>query len=229
MEQFNILVCDDDRSIVEAIEIYLKQENYHVIKAYNGLEALEALEENEIHLILMDVMMPLLDGLNTTVKIRESMNIPIIILSAKTEDTDKILGLNFGADDYISKPFNPLELLARIKSQMRRYTMLGSIAEKSNVIRIGELELDKDAKEVRVGGEPIKLTATEYGILQLLMENKGKTVTRERLLTQIWDNHGNYVNNNTLTVTMKRLREKLHHPSCLKTIRSFGYRMEDEI
>ena len=145
MEQFNILVCDDDRSIVEAIEIYLKQENYHVIKAYNGLEALEALEENEIHLILMDVMMPLLDGLNTTVKIRESMNIPIIILSAKTEDTDKILGLNFGADDYISKPFNPLELLARIKSQMRRYTMLGSIAEKSNVIRIGELELDKDA------------------------------------------------------------------------------------
>lgn len=172
--KFNILVCDDDKSIVDAIEIYLKQENYNVIKAYNGLEALQALEENEIHLILLDVMMPKMDGLNTTVKIRETLNIPIIILSAKSEDTDKILGLNFGADDYITKPFNPLELLARVKSQMRRYTSLGSIAEKSNVIKIGGLELDKDAKEVRVEGEPVKLTATEYGILQLLMENAGK-------------------------------------------------------
>ena len=228
MEQFNSLVCDDDRSIVEAIEIYLKQENYHVIKAYNGLEALEALEENEIHLILMDVMMPLLDGLNTTVKIRESMNIPIIILSAKTEDTDKILGLNFGADDYISKPFNPLELLARIKSQMRRYTMLGSIAEKSNVIRIGELELDKDAKEVRVGGEPIKLTATEYGILQLLMENAEQTVSREAIMKRLWDNDC-FVDDNTLTVNMTRLRKKLEtlgRGELIHTRKGLGYCLE---
>ena len=131
MEQFNILVCDDDKSIVDAIEIYLKQENYNVIKAYNGLEALQALEENEVHLILLDIMMPQMDGLQTTVKIRENLNIPIIILSAKSEDTDKILGLNFGADDYITKPFNPLELMARVKSHMRRYTALGSIAEKT--------------------------------------------------------------------------------------------------
>ena len=129
MEKFNILVCDDEKAIVDAIEIYLKQEGYNVIKAYNGLEALKALEENEIHLILLDIMMPKMDGLNTTIKIREKLNIPIIILSAKSEDTDKILGLNFGADDYITKPFNPLELVARVKSQMRRYTSLGSIAE----------------------------------------------------------------------------------------------------
>ncbi len=229
MEQFNILVCDDDRSIVEAIEIYLKQENYHVIKAYNGLEALEALEENEIHLILMDVMMPLLDGLNTTVKIRESMNIPIIILSAKTEDTDKILGLNFGADDYTSKPFNPLELLARIKSQMRRYTMLGSIAEKSNVIRIGELELDKDAKEVRVGGEPIKLTATEYGILQLLMENAGKVFSIDQIYESVW-NEMSFAPENTVSVHIRRIREKIEinpkEPKYLKVVWGIGYKIE---
>ena len=135
MEEFNILVCDDDHSIVDAIEIYLKQEGYRVIKAYNGLEALKALEENEIHLIILDIMMPQLDGLQATVKIREICNIPILMLSAKSEDTDKVLGLNFGADDYITKPFNPLELLARVKSMMRRYTSLGSIAEKNNVIR----------------------------------------------------------------------------------------------
>ena len=185
MEKFNILVCDDEKSIVDAIEIYLKQENYNIIKAYDGEEALQALEENEIHLILLDVMMPKLDGLNATIKIRERLNIPIIILSAKSEDTDKILGLNFGADDYITKPFNPLELLARVKSQMRRYTTLGSIAEKSNTIKIGDLELDKDAKEVRVEGEKVKLTATEYGILQLLMENAGKVNSIDQIYESV--------------------------------------------
>ncbi|MBQ5588739.1 MAG: response regulator transcription factor, partial [Anaerotignum sp.] len=185
MEQFNILVCDDDKSIVDAIEIYLKQEGYHVIKAYNGLEALQALEENEVHLILLDIMMPQMDGLQATVKIRENLNIPIIILSAKSEDTDKILGLNFGADDYITKPFNPLELMARVKSHMRRYTALGSIAEKSNIIRIGGIELDKDAKQVRVEGEPIKMTATEYGILQLLMENAGKVFSIDEIYEKV--------------------------------------------
>ena len=173
-------------------------------------------------------MMPLLDGLNTTVKIRESMNIPIIILSAKTEDTDKILGLNFGADDYISKPFNPLELLARIKSQMRRYTMLGSIAEKSNVIRIGELELDKDAKEVRVGGEPIKLTATEYGILQLLMENAGKVFSIDQIYESVW-NEMSFAPENTVSVHIRRIREKIESdpskPVSLITIKGLGYKL----
>ena len=181
MEEFNILVCDDDHSIVDAIEIYLKQDGYRVIKAYNGLEALKALEENEIHLIILDIMMPQLDGLQATVKIREICNIPILMLSAKSEDTDKVLGLNFGADDYITKPFNPLELLARVKSMMRRYTSLGSIAEKNNVIRIGDVELDKDAKEVRVNGKLVKMTATEYGILQLLMENAGKVFSIDEI------------------------------------------------
>ena len=178
---FNILVCDDDKAIVDAIEIYLLQEKYNVIKAYDGLEALKAVEENEVHLILMDVMMPKMDGLKAVIKIREKQNIPIIMLSAKSEDTDKILGLNFGADDYITKPFNPLELIARVKSQLRRYTSLGSIAEKVSTIKIGNIELDRDAKEVRVNGEPIKLTATEYGILQLLMENAGKVFSIDEI------------------------------------------------
>lgn len=150
-------------------------------------EALKALEENEIHLIILDIMMPQLDGLQATVKIREICNIPILMLSAKSEDTDKVLGLNFGADDYITKPFNPLELLARVKSMMRRYTSLGSIAEKNNVIRIGDVELDKDAKEVRVNGKLVKMTATEYGILQLLMENAGKVFSIDEIYERVWN------------------------------------------
>ena len=198
MEEFNILVCDDDHSIVDAIEIYLKQDGYRVIKAYNGLEALKALEENEIHLIILDIMMPQLDGLQATVKIREICNIPILMLSAKSEDTDKVLGLNFGADDYITKPFNPLELLARVKSMMRRYTSLGSIAEKNNVIRIGDVELDKDAKEVRVNGKLVKMTATEYGILQLLMENAGKVFSIDEIYERVW-NESSFSPENTVS------------------------------
>ena len=229
--KFNILVCDDDKSIVDAIEIYLKQENYNVIKAYNGLEALQALEENEIHLILLDVMMPKMDGLNTTVKIRETLNIPIIILSAKSEDTDKILGLNFGADDYITKPFNPLELLARVKSQMRRYTSLGSIAEKSNVIKIGGLELDKDAKEVRVEGEPVKLTATEYGILQLLMENAGKVFSIDQIYEKVWNEPANdhlHAVENTIFQIRKRLKPYCEGHEYIKTVIGYGYRFHTE-
>ena len=203
MEEFNILVCDDDHSIVDAIEIYLKQEGYRVIKAYNGLEALKALEENEIHLIILDIMMPQLDGLQATVKIREICNIPILMLSAKSEDTDKVLGLNFGADDYITKPFNPLELLARVKSMMRRYTSLGSIAEKNNVIRIGDVELDKDAKEVRVNGKLVKMTATEYGILQLLMENAGKVFSIDEIYERVW-NESSFSPENTVSVHIRR-------------------------
>lgn len=229
MEKFNILVCDDEKSIVDAIEIYLKQENYNIIKAYNGEEALQALEQNEIHLILLDIMMPKMDGLNTTIKIRERLNIPIIILSAKSEDTDKILGLNFGADDYITKPFNPLELLARVKSQMRRYTTLGSIAEKSNIIKIGGLELDKDAKEVRVEGEKVKLTATEYGILQLLMENAGKVFSIDQIYENVW-NELSFAPENTVSVHIRRIREKIEinpkEPRYLKVVWGIGYKME---
>ncbi len=230
MEKFNILVCDDEKSIVDAIEIYLKQENYNIIKAYNGEEALQALEENEVHLILLDIMMPKLDGLNATIKIRERLNIPIIILSAKSEDTDKILGLNFGADDYITKPFNPLELLARVKSQMRRYTTLGSIAEKSNIIKIGGLELDKDAKEVRVEGEKVKLTATEYGILQLLMENAGKVFSIDQIYENVWKELS-FAPENTVSVHIRRIREKIEinpkEPRYLKVIWGVGYKIED--
>lgn len=229
MEKFNILVCDDEKSIVDAIEIYLKQENYNIIKAYNGEEALQALEQNEIHLILLDIMMPKMDGLNTTIKIRERLNIPIIILSAKSEDTDKILGLNFGADDYITKPFNPLELLARVKSQMRRYTTLGSIAEKSNIIKIGGLELDKDAKEVRVEGEKVKLTATEYGILQLLMENAGKVFSIDQIYESVW-NELSFAPENTVSVHIRRIREKIEinpkEPRYLKVVWGIGYKIE---
>lgn len=231
MSQLNVLVCDDEKTIVDAIEIYLKQENYNVLKAYNGLETLQILEKNEIHLIILDIMMPKLDGLNTTVKIRETLNIPIIILSAKTEDTDKILGLNFGADDYITKPFNALELLARVRSQMRRYTSLGSIAEKSNIIKIGGLELDKDAKEVKVEGvgDSIKLTATEYGILQLLMENAGKVYSIEQIYEQVW-HELSFAPENTVSVHIRRIREKIEinpkEPKYLKVVWGIGYKIE---
>ncbi len=229
MEKFNILVCDDEKAIVDAIEIYLKQEGYNIIKAYNGLEALKAIEENEIHLILLDIMMPKMDGLNATIKIREKLNIPIIILSAKSEDTDKILGLNFGADDYITKPFNPLELVARVKSQMRRYTSLGSIAEKTSTIKIGGLELDKEAKEVRVEGEPVKLTATEYGILELLMENAGKVFSIDQIYEKVW-NELSFAPENTVSVHIRRIREKIEinpkEPRYLKVVWGIGYKIE---
>jgi len=179
MDKLNVLVCDDDKAIVDALEIYLKQENYGVVKAYNGTQALKAISEQKIHLILLDVMMPEMDGLSATIKIREEQNIPIIILSAKSEDTDKIAGLNFGADDYVTKPFNPMELMARVKSQMRRYTALGSMVRKSSVLRTGSLELDEEAKELRVDGEIIRLTATEYGILLFLMKNIGHVYSIE--------------------------------------------------
>ena len=226
---YTILVCDDDKAIVDAIEIYLTQEKYHVLKAYDGLEALKVLEENEVHLILMDVMMPKMDGLKATMKIREKRNIPIIILSAKSEDMDKILGLNFGADDYITKPFNPLELVARVKSQLRRFTSLGSMTEQGNVIKIGDLELDKDAKVVRVSGEAVKLTATEYGILQLLMENAGKVFSIDEIYEKVW-NELSFAPENTVSVHIRRIREKIEinpkEPRYLKVVWGIGYKME---
>lgn len=229
MDKFNVLVCDDDKAIVDALEVYLKHENYGVIKAYNGKQALEALEENEVHLILLDVMMPELDGLSATLKIREERNIPIIILSAKSEDTDKITGLNFGADDYVTKPFNPLELMARIKSQMRRYTSLGSMANKSGVLKTGGLELDIEAKELLVDGEPVKLTATEYGIMLFLMKNMGHVFSIEQIYEHVW-NEPSYSAENTVSVHIRRIREKIEinprEPKYLKVVWGIGYKVE---
>lgn len=229
MEKLNVLVCDDDLAIVDALEIYLKQDGYGVIKAYNGVQALEALKENEIHLILLDVMMPQMDGLSATIKIREQRNLPIIILSAKSEDTDKITGLNFGADDYVTKPFNPLELMARVKSQMRRYTYLGSMVEKSSVLRTGGLELDTEAKELRVDGELVKLTATEYGIMHFLMSNIGHVFSIDQIYEKVWDEPSFSVEN-TVSVHIRRIREKIEinpkEPKYLKVVWGIGYKIE---
>ena len=230
MDKLNVLVCDDDKAIVDALEIYLKQENYGVVKAYNGIQALEALSEQQnIHLILLDVMMPELNGLSATIKIREERNLPIIILSAKSEDTDKIAGLNFGADDYVTKPFNPLELMARVRSQMRRYTALGSIANRSGVLKAGALELDTDAKEVRVDGEVVKLTATEYGILLFLMENMGRVFSIEQIYENVWK-EPLYTSENTVSVHIRRIREKIEinsrEPKYLKVVWGIGYKIE---
>lgn len=229
MDKLNVLVCDDDKAIVDALEIYLKQENYGVVRAYNGIQALKALAEHKIHLILLDVMMPELDGLSATIKIREEQNIPIIILSAKSEDTDKIVGLNFGADDYVTKPFNPLELMARVKSQMRRYTALGSMTPKSNVLRTGSLELDEEAKELRVDGEVIRLTATEYGIMLFLMKNIGHVFSIDQIYENVW-NEPSYSAENTVAVHIRRIREKIEinpkEPKYLKVVWGIGYKIE---
>ena len=184
----NILVCDDDREIVDAIEIYLNQDGYQIFKAYDGAQAMELLKKEEIHLLVMDVMMPKLDGIRATLKIREYSSIPIIMLSAKSEDTDKILGLNIGADDYITKPFNPLELVARVKSNLRRYTSLGSLnAENKSVYQAGGLVINDDTKQVTVDGEPVKMTPIEYNILLLLMKNQGKVFSISQIYESIWN------------------------------------------
>lgn len=229
MDKLNVLVCDDDKAIVNALEIYLKQENYGVVKAYSGLQALRALEENQIHLILLDIMMPEMDGLSAMLKIREQRNLPIIILSAKSEDTDKITGLNFGADDYVTKPFSPLELMARVKSQMRRYTALGSMVNTSSILRTGGLELDVEAKELRVDGEAIRLTATEYGIMLFLMKNMGHVFSIEQIYENVWK-EPSYFAENTVAVHIRRIREKIEinpkEPKYLKVVWGIGYKFE---
>ena len=229
MDKLNVLVCDDDKSIVDALEIYLKQENYGVVKAYNGKQALAALSVQKIHLILLDVMMPEMDGLSATIKIREEQNIPIIILSAKSEDTDKITGLNFGADDYVTKPFNPLELMARVKSQMRRYTALGSMTTRSNILKTGGLELDEEAKELRVDGEIVRFTATEFGIMLFLMKNMGHVFSIDQIYENVW-NEPSYSVENTVAVHIRRIREKIEinpkEPKYLKVVWGIGYKIE---
>ncbi len=228
MEQFNILVCDDDADIVSAIEIYLASEGYRVLKAYDGMQALEAVEKNEIHLILMDVMMPMLDGIHATVKIRQKHNIPIVILSAKSEDTDKILGLNMGADDYITKPFNPLELIARVKSGLRRYATLGSMPKKVGVYTTGGLSLDDGDKTVTVDGENVSLTPIEYNILKLLLQNKGRVFSTEQIFDQVWNEP--YCSDNIVAVHIRHIREKIEinpkEPRYIKVVWGLGYKVE---
>ena len=228
---YNVLVCDDDREIVEAIEIYLSQEGYKVLKAYDGEEALKVLDREKVDLLIIDVMMPKLDGIRATLKIREKKNMPIIILSAKSEDADKILGLNVGADDYMTKPFNPLELAARVKSQLRRYTQLGSTIDKSNqaVYAVGGLSIDDEQKEVTVDGEPVRLTPIEYNILLLLVKNQGKVFSIDQIYESIWNEDAIGVDN-TVAVHIRHIREKIEinpkEPRYLKVVWGVGYKIE---
>ena len=226
----NILVCDDDHEIVDAIEIYLLQEGFGVFKAYDGMEAVEILKNNDIQLLIIDVMMPKLDGIHAVMKIRETSSIPIIILSAKTEDSDKILGLNVGADDYLPKPFNPLELVARVKSQLRRYTKLGNMAlESQTIYSVGGLVINDDTKEVTVDDEPVKLTPIEYNILLLLVKNQGRVFSIEQIYEKIWNEQA-YGADNTVAVHIRHIREKIEinprEPRYLKVVWGVGYKVD---
>ena len=228
----NILVCDDDREIVDAIEIYLMPEGYHVFKAYDGIQAIEILKKEDIQLLLIDVMMPRMDGIRATLKIREKSNIPIIILSAKTEDADKVMGLNVGADDYITKPFNFLELIARVKSQLRRYTKLGTmqVEEKQNIYQSGGLMINDDTKQVMVDGEEVrKLTPMQYNILLFLLRNKGRVFSIEQIYENIWNEDAVNVDN-TVAVHIRHIREKIEinpkEPRYLKVVWGVGYKIE---
>ncbi|ESU34465.1 transcriptional regulator [Bacillus sp. 17376] len=229
MEQYNVLVVDDEKEIRDAIEIYLKNEGIRVIKAADGIEAIEKLNEQPVHLILLDVMMPRQDGITTTFRIREDKNIPIIILSAKAEDTDKILGLQVGADDYVTKPFNPLELIARIKSQLRRYVTLGTYEGKAKVIDLNGLTLDQASKEVTAHGEPVKLTPIEYKIIELLMTNAGRVFSITDIYERVWK-EPSYNAENTVAVHIRKIREKIEidpkNPRYLKVVWGIGYKIE---
>lgn len=228
-----ILVCDDDKEIVEAIEIYLTQDGHQVLEAYDGIEAVEILKKESVDLLIMDIMMPRMDGIRATLKIREENNIPIIILSAKSEDADKILGLNIGADDYITKPFNPLELVARVKSHLRRYMQLESttIKESEAVYTVGGLAINDDLKEVTVDGEPVKLTPIEYNILLLLVKHQGKVFSIDQIYENIWNENAVGVDN-TVAVHIRHIREKIEinpkEPRYLKVVWGVGYKIEKQ-
>ena len=226
---YTVLVCDDDIAILDSVEIYLKLEGYNVLRAENGRQALEQVKNNEVHCVVLDIMMPGLDGLQATLKLRETNNIPIILLSAKSEDTDKITGLSFGADDYVTKPFNPLELMARVKSQIRRFTSLGSMEKKEGVITTGGLSLDILAKELTLDGESVKLTATEYGIMKVLMENLGRVLSSDQIYEAVWDEPA-FDSKKTVTVHIKRIRDKIEinpkDAKYLKVVWGIGYKIE---
>ena len=225
----NILVVDDDREIVESIGLFLMGEGYKVLKAYNGLEALEVLNENEVHLMILDIMMPKLDGIKTLMKLRESKNIPVIMLSAKSEDTDKILGLSIGADDYVTKPFNPSELVARVKSHLRRYTMLGALVTTQNEITIDGLYVDTEKKIVKVDGELVRLTPLEYKILELLIKNRGRIFSLDDIYKYVW-NEEIAVGDKSIAVHIRHIREKIEinpkEPRYIINVWGIGYKID---
>lgn len=226
---YNILICDDEKDIVNALDIYLKAEGYNTVLAYDGNEALKAIAENEIHLILMDIMMPECDGITALVRLRQNFNIPVILLTAKSEDTDKILGLNVGADDYITKPFNPIEVIARVRSQLRRYMELGGSLAQSERMVIGNIELDDKRKEVFVDGDAVALTPTEFDILKLLMKNKGTVMSPKEIYRKVWNDEA-FGGESTVAVHIRHLREKIEidpaNPRYLKVVWAHGYKME---
>lgn len=225
----NILVCDDEKDIVSALQIYLGGEGYHVLKAENGREAISVVEKEEVHLVLLDIMMPGMDGITAMAKIREISNVPIIMLTAKGEDADKVLGLTVGADDYVTKPFQPVELLARVKSQLRRYMMLGGSMPKPENLSIGGIELDDKAKEVMLDGEKVPLTPTEFDILKLLMQHPGEVFSPAQIYSEVWKDNP-YGTENTVAVHIRHLREKLEinpaEPRYLKVVWGHGYKLE---
>ena len=227
---YRILVCDDEKDIVSALKIYLASEGYEVVEAYNGEEALRRIWEQEIHLVLMDIMMPQMDGITAMVKIREISNVPVILLTAKGEDTDKVLGLTVGADDYVTKPFNPVELQARVKSQLRRYMMLGGGNVKRDILSVVGVEMDDKAKEVTLDGELVSLTRTEYDILKLLLEHKGEVFSPNEIYRKVWKDTA-FGTENTVAVHIRHLREKLEYdpanPRYLKVVWGRGYKMEE--
>ncbi len=226
---YNVLVCDDDKAILNSIRIYLENEGYNVLCAENGREALALAENNEIHCLVLDIMMPELDGLSATLKLREKYNFPIILLSAKSEDTDKITGLSFGADDYVTKPFNPLELLARVKSQIRRYSSLGSMKITENQLVTGGLVLDTKTKLVTVDGEPVQLTAREYQILEYLMKNMNAVLSSSQIYEAVWQ-EASFGVEKTVTVHIRNIREKIEinpkEPKYLKVVYGLGYKVQ---
>lgn len=229
MTQFTVLVTDDDQDIRDGIEIYLKNEGYRVLKAADGLEALQLIEENEVHVIVLDIMMPKMDGISATFKIREQKNIPIIMLSAKAEDSDKIHGLSVGADDYVTKPFHPMELVARVKSQLRRYTKLGNYQGQQQVIEIDGLTLNKEAKDLSVEGETVKLTPIEFKITELLMTNAGRVFSIHEIYERVW-NEPAYNAENIVAVHIRKIREKIEtdpkNPRYLKVVWGVGYKID---
>ena len=226
---YNVLVCDDEKDIVSALKIYLTSEGYNVFEASNGKEAVEVVESEEIHLVLMDIMMPVMDGIQAMVKIREKSNVPVILLTAKSEDTDKVLGLTVGADDYVTKPFNPVELQARVKSQLRRYMLLGSGNQTAGKARMGGIEMDDKAKEVTLDGEKVNLTRTEYDILKLLMDHPGEVFSPNQIYEKVWKSDA-YAVENTVMVHISRIREKFEvnpkKPEYLKVVWGIGYVFE---
>lgn len=226
---YRILVCDDEKDIVSALKIYLEAEGYETVSCYNGQEAIETLESSEVHLVLMDIMMPGMDGISAMVKIREKSNVPVILLTAKSEDTDKVLGLNVGADDYVTKPFNPVELLARVRSQLRRYMQLGGGSVREDSVKIGGIVLDDKSKEVTVDGETVSLTPTEYEILKLFMQNPGEVFQPRTIYRKVWKDEP-YGAESTVAVHIRHIREKIEinpaEPRYIKAVWGQGYKME---